>query len=63
MRTEQQVKRKLNELAVQRKQLADRLISLGGQNDASLQSQLEQLDAMVTMLEWVLHEPTGSYHV
>jgi hypothetical protein len=65
MRTEQQIKRKLIELTMQRKALEERLAKTGSADkleDPALQRQMEQLDAMSMMLEWVLDQPTGSYH-
>jgi hypothetical protein len=61
MRTEQQIKRKLNELLLQRKGLEERLQT--ADNKESIQPQLEQLEQSILLLEWVLNEPTGSYHV
>ncbi|WP_138496312.1 hypothetical protein [Paenibacillus pinistramenti] len=66
MRTEQQIKSKMNELTVQKKRLADRIAGLQpGQEHqrAALSQQLERLDDMILMLEWVLNAPTGSYHM
>lgn len=61
MRTEQQIKRKLNELVSQRKDLESRLGD--GSSPEAVRPQLDQLDQMILMLEWVLNEPTGRYHV
>ncbi|ANS73935.1 hypothetical protein AWM70_04595 [Paenibacillus yonginensis] len=66
MRTEQQIKSKINELAMQKKRLEDRLAQLQPDQESqrpSLQSQLERLDDMILMLEWVLNAPSGSYHM
>ncbi|NHN30635.1 hypothetical protein [Paenibacillus agricola] len=75
MRTENQIKRKLNELTVQLKsaeaqlKLAEPEVEKGAQADPGnetrahmLRARAEQLESMVTLLEWVLNEPTGSYH-
>jgi hypothetical protein len=61
MRTEQQIKRKLNELISQRKVLESHLGD--GSSPEAIRPQLDQLNQMIIMLEWVLNEPTGSYHV
>jgi hypothetical protein len=59
MRTENQVKRKLNELTVQKRSLEER--KTDGANDHFI-SQINQLEDMIMMLEWVLNEPNGAYH-
>jgi hypothetical protein len=68
MRTENQIKRKLNELTVQLKS-AELELSNNLQADPenvtrihTLRSRVDQLEPMVTLLEWVLNEPTGNYH-
>ncbi|TDF99661.1 hypothetical protein [Paenibacillus piri] len=70
MRTENQIKRKLNELLMQKKSLEDRMADLPGseqaQDDsakAALRLQAEQLEQSILLLEWVLDEPVGKYHV
>ncbi|EGL17777.1 MULTISPECIES: hypothetical protein [Paenibacillus] len=60
MRTEDQVQRKLTELNKQKQSVQERLNS-DPENDF-LKAQLEKLDDMTLMLEWVLNAPTGSYH-
>ncbi|WP_456287804.1 hypothetical protein M1D70_20730 [Paenibacillus sp. AK002] len=65
MRTENQIKSKINELSMQKKKLQTRLASLEEDSPerASLLNQDARLDDMITMLEWVLFEPSGSYHM
>ncbi|MBU5346476.1 hypothetical protein [Paenibacillus lautus] len=65
MRTENQIKSKINELTIQKKKLHTRLTSLeeNSPERASLLNQETRLDDMITMLEWVLFEPSGSYHM
>lgn len=66
MRTEQQVKTKLNELKLQQKRLQDRLNVLLPEQEPQrkvLDQQLEKLGDMAIMLEWVLDAPSGSYHM
>jgi hypothetical protein len=62
MRTEQQIKRKLNDLAMQKRSLESRLEG-DAAKDASLSAQLERLEDSILLLEWVLNEPTGKYRV
>ncbi|CAM3610698.1 hypothetical protein [Marinicrinis lubricantis] len=59
MRTENQIKRKLNELIVRRNTLKDSLPEV----EASSHPVLGQLEDQIMLLEWVLNEPTGSYHM
>ncbi|MGG4102932.1 hypothetical protein AAXB25_03290 [Paenibacillus lautus] len=65
MRTENQIKSKINELTMQKKKLQTRLAALeeNSPERASLLNQEARLDDMITMLEWVLFEPSGSYHM
>ena len=65
MRTENQIKSKINELSMQKKNLQTRLAALeeNSPERASLLNQDARLDDMITMLEWVLFEPSGSYHM
>jgi len=65
MRTENQVKSKMNELLMQKKSLLSRIESAEPDTPvhASLSAQLLRVEDMLTMLEWVLNEPTGSYHM
>lgn len=65
MRTENQIKSKINELTMQKKMLLTRLTALeeNSPERASLLNQETRLDDMITMLEWVLFEPSGSYHM
>ncbi|MCI1775756.1 hypothetical protein [Paenibacillus lautus] len=65
MRTENQIKSKINELSMQKKKLQTRLAALeeNSPERASLLNQETRLDDMMIMLEWVLFEPNGSYHM
>lgn len=60
MRTADQVKRKLNELIAQKNRLELR------QSDDELppgtSTLIRELDGQILLLEWILNEPTGSYH-
>ena len=62
MRTENQIKSKINELTMQKKIRDTRLTALeeNSPERASLLNQETRLDDMITMLEWVLFEPSGS---
>ncbi|TXK81869.1 hypothetical protein [Paenibacillus sp. N3.4] len=63
MRTENQIKRKVNELRQQQQTLQSRVAQAG--NDAeheALNIHNERLTDMIDLLEWVLNEPMGSYH-
>ncbi|NOU93847.1 hypothetical protein GC093_11510 [Paenibacillus sp. LMG 31456] len=69
MRTENQIKRKLNELIMSKKSLESRMAALlekeeQDSSDAvkSLRVQTEQVEESITLLEWVLDEPVGKYH-
>ncbi|CAM2901445.1 hypothetical protein PASE110613_06805 [Paenibacillus sediminis] len=65
MRTENQVKSKINELTMQKKMLENRIATTPQEQSAaaaSLQMQIARLEDMIIMLEWVLNEPTGKYH-
>ncbi len=53
--TESQIKRKLNELVVQKQTL-----ELKG--DDVPQDQIDRLEDQIFLLEWVLNEPIGKYH-
>lgn len=55
MRTENQIKRKLNELIMRKE-------SLRSKDDAAAAEQIDRLEEQIMLLEWVLNEPTGSYH-
>jgi hypothetical protein len=61
MRTEDQIKRKYNELAVRKQAL-----ELSAVEDSSspevLQARIESLEQQMTLLEWVLNAPLGRYH-
>ncbi|WP_284644723.1 hypothetical protein [Paenibacillus silviterrae] len=61
MRTEEQIKRKLNELVMQKKAL-EAVMDADGQKEG-LQSQIDRLEQSILLLEWVLNAPMGSYHV
>ncbi|CAM3348543.1 MULTISPECIES: hypothetical protein [Paenibacillus] len=65
MRTENQIKSKLNELTMQKKLLHARIAQLDESSPqrAALVQQEARLDDMMIMLEWVLNEPEGSYHM
>lgn len=56
MRTENQIKSKINELTMQKNKLHTRLTALeeNSPERASLLNQETRLDDMITMLEWVL---------
>jgi hypothetical protein len=68
MRTEQQVKRKWNELKMQKIALTGRLEQTTDNEHQSVESiqilmiQIERLNESINLLEWVLEQPTGSYH-
>ncbi|PZE21775.1 hypothetical protein [Paenibacillus xerothermodurans] len=68
MRTDNQIKRKLNELLISRQSIAARYTGLTETNPdnveqaKALQSQLDRLDESISLLQWVLDEPTGTYH-
>jgi len=61
MRTENQIKRKLIELQQQKQALEKRMSEAA--DPALFTPQLERLDDMILMLEWVLDAPAGSYHL
>lgn len=60
MRTESQIKRKLNELTIRRQSVLSQLEAAPG--SAALQDQARTLEGQIELLEWVLFEPTGAYH-
>ncbi|MFD1991012.1 hypothetical protein ACFSGI_13640 [Paenibacillus nicotianae] len=64
MRTENQIKSKLNELTIQKRNIQTRLAELTPETASytSLNEQLVRLEDMSSMLEWVLNEPLGKYH-
>ncbi|NJJ38916.1 hypothetical protein [Paenibacillus apii] len=64
MRTENQIKSKINEMTLQRRSLESRLAPLAQDDPGrqALDAQLTRLDDMILMLEWVLNEPVGKYH-
>lgn len=64
MRTENQIKSKLNELTIQKRNIQTRLAELTPETASytSLNEQLVRLEDMSNMLEWVLNEPLGKYH-
>jgi ABC-type Fe2+-enterobactin transport system substrate-binding protein len=68
MRTEQQVKRKWNELKTQKQTLTEQLGQTTENEHQSVESiqilslQIERVDEAITLLEWVLEQPMGSYH-
>jgi hypothetical protein len=64
LRTESQIKRKLNELLQQKHALQARMEQTGnGAEREALHAQNERLADSIDMLEWVLNNPTESYHV
>jgi hypothetical protein len=67
MRTDNQIKRKLNELIMLKKSMESKLEALPGtdsenQTCSALRMQIEQLEESILLLEWVLDEPVGKYH-
>lgn len=64
MRTENQIKSKLNELTIQKRNIQTRLAELTPETASytSLNEQLVRLEDMSNILEWVLNEPLGKYH-
>jgi hypothetical protein len=67
MRTDNQIKRKLNELIMLKKSMESKLEALPGtdsenQTGSALRMQIEQLEESILLLEWVLDEPVGKYH-
>lgn len=64
MRTENQIKSKLNELTLQKRNIQTRLDGLTPETASytSLNEQLARIEDMSNMLEWVLNEPLGKYH-
>jgi hypothetical protein len=68
MRTENQIKRKLNELLMQKQSVSVRLEQSVNNQQGSTETvkrasdQLERTQDMISLLEWVLDQPTGSYH-
>ncbi|WP_027090934.1 hypothetical protein [Cohnella thermotolerans] len=63
MRTSDQIKRKYNELAAQKKTLEARLADAGpGEGTEAVRAHIARLDEQMLLLEWVLNEPQGSYH-
>ncbi|MGM1045355.1 MAG: hypothetical protein ACQEXX_04345 [Bacillota bacterium] len=65
MRTGNQIQSKINELSMQKKMLQSREVSLPEDSveRRNLNQQQSRLDDMITMLEWVLDEPSGKYHM
>ncbi len=55
MRTENQVKRKINELMLRKQTLE----SAGAEQ---AKAQIERIEEQIMLLEWVLNEASGSYH-
>lgn len=68
MRTENQIKRKMNELQIQKQTLESKLAGIEQRQPkdeaeiGAVTSQVERLDDMILLLEWVLNEPMGNYH-
>lgn len=63
MRTEDQVRRKLNEFVMQRHSLESRIGAAAEEAKPGLQAELNHLEDQIMLLEWVLNKPIGSYHV
>ncbi|MBP1989119.1 hypothetical protein [Paenibacillus eucommiae] len=69
MRTENQIKRKINELKLQKQSIASQLEQALDNEQSSIETiksltaKAELLDDSISMLEWVIEAPTGSYHV
>jgi hypothetical protein len=63
MRTENQIKRKIIELTQQRSNLQTRVDTATDHARDNLLQQFERVEDMIQLLEWVLNEPTGSYHL
>ncbi|MCJ8010526.1 hypothetical protein MUG84_02065 [Paenibacillus sp. KQZ6P-2] len=65
MRTENQIQSKIKELTVQKKSLLTRLEAVRPDSTVhdSLTAQLLRVEDMISMLEWVLNEPSGNYHM
>lgn len=64
MRTENQIKAKINELTLQRRSLESRLklLAENSPQQDSLKAQLTRVEDMILMLEWVINAPVGKYH-
>jgi predicted nuclease with TOPRIM domain len=68
MRTESQIKRKLNEYDTMKRSLEARISEARAAAPAqeelirSLESQKAHLEDLAALLEWVLNEPLGKYH-
>lgn len=64
MRTENQIQSKINEMTLQRRSLESRLTPLppGDPQRTALDAQLNRLEELILMLEWVLNAPAGKYH-
>lgn len=65
MRTANQIQSKINELTKQMKMLQARLEPLPAESAErrNLNQQAARLEDMIMMLEWVLNEPDGKYHM
>lgn len=65
MRTANQIQSKINELTNQKKMLQSRLEPLPEESAErrNLNQQADRLEDMIMMLEWVLNEPDGKYHM
>ncbi|WP_019536126.1 hypothetical protein [Paenibacillus ginsengihumi] len=63
MRTEDQVRRKANELLMLKQSLASRLASAAEEEKPAIQRDIDQLEEKIMLLEWVLNKPIGSYHI
>lgn len=64
MRTESQITFKMNQLKLQRQSVESRIAPLSGDDPLrnGLLSELNRLDELILILEWVLNEPRGKYH-
>ncbi|UQZ82950.1 hypothetical protein SK3146_02110 [Paenibacillus konkukensis] len=69
MRTESQIKRKMIELQMQKQSAEERLAEIkrtSPEDEAAIRritGEITQLEDKITLLEWVINPPTGSYHV
>jgi len=62
MRSADQIKRKINELSVLKKDVQAKLQTAAEGEAAALADRLDRLEEQLLLLEWVLNEPQGSYH-
>ncbi|MCZ8511959.1 hypothetical protein O9H85_05880 [Paenibacillus filicis] len=63
MRTENQIQRKLNEFKQQLQAAEARLAAAEADEERQrIERDIHHLEDKMMLLEWVLFEPTGSYH-